>query len=146
MDAIATARLAEEELKNPFEPNPQREAARAAVAQAAQTPAAALEPLLAPEHAKLGRRLAVAIALHEHRSGEKPRMLDPRAVPERIFTAIGLARRTVWAAGASAGQATAALRHLAGQSPAMSALRAAAWKACFGESVYEAIRLRPLIR
>jgi len=146
MDAVATARLADAELGNPFEPHPSREAARAAVAEAAESPAAVLEQLVDPQLGKLARRLAVAIAHHEHRTGEKSRMLDPRAVPERIFTAIGLARRAVWEAAAAAGQATAAIRHLAGSSPAMGALRAAAWKACFGESIYEAIRLRPLIR
>ena len=131
---------------NPFEPSDERDAAEAAVPEAAASPAEALEALVRRSLVKEARRLAVAIAYHQCAARGDSTLFDARAVPERLFADMGLARRAVRDVATAAARCEAAIRRLAGDSAAMRGLRAAVWKACFGESVYEAIRLRPLIR
>jgi transcriptional regulator with PAS, ATPase and Fis domain len=108
-------------LGNPFEPVRERAAAEVEVARASLDG-------FAPKEA---RRLALAKLI-----------VDPVAVSERRLAELGTPR----AAAAAAARVTAALELLAGESEPMRRVRAQAWQACFGESVYEAIRLRPLIR
>src|SRR5262249_8818961 len=146
MDPVEAARRAEERLANPFEPSDERAGSEAAVLAAAKRAAPVLEELVRRSLVKEARRLALAIAWSEHDARGESQLYDPRAGRERLFVDMGLARRAVRETATAAVRCTAAIRALAGDSPGIAAVRAAAWRACFGDSAYEAIRLRPLIR
>jgi DNA-binding NtrC family response regulator len=95
---------------------------------------------------KGARRLAVALALAEVGAGRRPAFLESRGNHADLLSSVGLQAAAVADTVSAAARCTLALRELVGVSTAMQELRASAWRACFGESVYEAIRLRPLIR
>jgi DNA-binding NtrC family response regulator len=146
VDIGGTVRLAEALLGNPFAPGPDRAAAEAQVAELAEDPAPLLGELVRASLVSEARRIAVAIGTFEQLAQRPSRVFDPRVVPEKTFVDMGLLRQTAKETTSAAARCAAAIRRIAGESAGISAVRAAAWKACFGESVYEAIRLRPIIR
>jgi transcriptional regulator with AAA-type ATPase domain len=146
MDPGEASRAAEIYLRNPFEATADRAAAAPVVAAAAAHAARTLDALLGQSLRREARRLAVAMAWHECADRGDSRLFDAGAVPERAFADMGLARAAVRDIATAAARCAAAVGRLAGDSAAVVGVRATTWRACFGDSVYEAIRLRPLIR
>jgi DNA-binding NtrC family response regulator len=137
---------AREYLANPFEDVASWTAAEAALAGAIDQVPRAVDALLAAEDNGGARRLCLAAAIHDAARGREPAVLDRRRVPDRTFAALKLAREAVAGMATAAARCTERLNELIGPSPAMTAVRAALWRSCFGDSVYEAIRLQPFIR
>jgi transcriptional regulator with PAS, ATPase and Fis domain len=142
-DSEAVLHEAEVVLANPFAPSTDRAAAEASVASSAL---ASIKSLHEQGRDKGARRLAVALGLVEVSAGRKPAFLEERGTRAGLLSSIGLQAKAVAKTVSAAARCTHALRELAGVSKSAQELRASAWRACFGESVYEAIRLRPLIR
>lgn len=136
-------RHAELVLANPFGQGCDRTEADAAVATSGL---ASVIELREEGRDKAARRIAVALALVELTAGRKPAFLESRGNHADLLSSVGLQAKSVADTSAAAVRCTQALRQLAGVSKSMQELRASAWRACFGENVYEAIRLRPLIR
>jgi DNA-binding NtrC family response regulator len=145
----AVLQQAELVLSNPFaargneESRASRKAAESAIASAGL---ASIMKFRKEGQDKGARRLALAFALIELSAGRKPAFLESRGKHAQLLSSIGLPVTAVANTAAAAARCTIALRELAGVSTVMEEVRAAAWRACFGESIYEAIRLRPLIR
>ncbi|HUS28353.1 MAG TPA: sigma 54-interacting transcriptional regulator [Kofleriaceae bacterium] len=146
MDVGELARVAEVVLGNPFETVAGREEAHAAVQAARARGTATLEDLARKGQHKVARRLLVAFVVDELAHEAVASFLDPRQCPERIFSELRLSREAVREVTASAARCAASLHHIAGTSQAIARVRAAVWRACHGESVYDAISMRPLIR
>lgn len=143
MEPATSLRLAQLVLSNPFHGGADQQAAQSALATL--TPKD-IESLSQKGHDKEARRVAVAIAVAELGLGRQPALLQTRGGGSRILANIGLDARSVADTANGAVRCTRALRDLAGVSSAIHEIRATVWRSCFGESVYEAIRLRPLIR
>jgi transcriptional regulator with PAS, ATPase and Fis domain len=146
MDVGELARVAEVVLGNPFETVPGREGAMAAVRSARARGTSILEELARQGQHKVARRLLVAMVVEELERDGVAHFLDPKQCSERVFGELRLSRDSVREITASSARCTASLQRLAGTSTAIARVRAAVWRACHGESVYEAITLRPLIR
>lgn len=143
MTSAEALRRAEIVLSNPFDGQGGREEAEAALSAIGLPD---IERFARDGHDKEARRVVVALILLDLLQGRAPSLLQTRGGWSRVLASIGLESEAVAAAAKGAARCTGALRDLAGISPAIQEVRASAWRSCFGESVYEAIRMRPLIR
>jgi DNA-binding NtrC family response regulator len=89
--------------------------------------------------------LAVAHAQASAAPGKTPQLAAAEAVPAAAMRALRHPRAAYVVVGAAAGRAARALEALRGTSPAMSAVRRAAWAACFGDSLVHALELASVI-
>ncbi len=145
-EAVAVAQRLVNYVGNPFA-DAGRFAAAGEVAEAwAPRASELLAALVRAGDNKLARRAAVALTLHARLAGTAPAIADARQVPAALLDGLKLKREAVLGIAASAARCTRALGELRGVSAAMQSVRVATWKACFGESVYEAIRMQPFIR
>jgi len=142
----ALAELSERLLGNPFvAPRAVEEADRAFERDAGDI-GDAFSYLVRSGQTKLARRLAVAATYHAHLHGNESPIRRRGAFAERALNRIGLSGRAIDQLGAGAARCTRTLRRLFGESAAIGQVRAAAWKSCFGDSVYEAVRMTDIIR
>jgi len=138
-------RLTERVLGNPFATVERAEAEHALAAMVGQAPGL-LDDLVSGGEAGRARRLAVALAYCDERRSRRSGLVDPGGLPARLLERMKLTQAALERVVQAGVGCTVALEQLAGVSPAIVELRAAVWRACFGDSLYQSMRMQPLLR
>jgi DNA-binding NtrC family response regulator len=141
--ALGISAAADAYLHNPYIDPAGYDASREKLGEYLATADELLKTLVDAKKYREARRLLVGVVNLTFRLGEQP---WPEPVfPETAYTSLELSVTAVAEVLAAGLRCSAVLRDFGGESAAVSEARAATWRACFGDSLYEAMKLKAII-
>jgi transcriptional regulator with AAA-type ATPase domain len=105
-----------------------------------------LAALIGAGETGLARRALVALCMRELADGDDAGQAVTRQCTDEQLARLRLPRDAVERQAAAAARCQRALSAVRGGSAGIRHVRATTWKACFGDSVYESIRMQPFVR